>query len=64
MFEYLVSPGKKVTILGRIESQRDGARNSLIRFGLWQQVVKEHPEVDCLVINAVVQRDLDMNGLI
>jgi len=76
MAEYLISMNKKVIIVGRTESKLSqtaqalghstayyvldtGDISSIPRFT--KKVLQEHPEVDCLINNAGVQRPLDIN---
>ena len=76
MSEYLISKGKRVIIVGRTESKLQQAAKDLGHNTAYyvldtgsiadipsfvQNVVKDHPEVDCLINNAGVQRPLDIN---
>ncbi|KAI4131108.1 MAG: hypothetical protein LQ347_003120 [Umbilicaria vellea] len=74
MSEWLISIGKKVIIVGRTESKLQTAAremkaaeyytldtgdiNSIPSFV--KQVIKDHPDVDCLINNAGVQRPLEI----
>jgi short-subunit dehydrogenase involved in D-alanine esterification of teichoic acids len=75
--EYLISLGKSVILVGRTEKTLaqtakelshgttyyvldTGAISSIPSF--IQKVLNEHPEVDCLINNAGVQRPLDVNS--
>jgi len=75
--QYLIKRGKKVIIAGRTESKLRAAAEeigatayyvldtgdiaSISRFV--QRLTQDHPDVDCLVNNAGVQRPLDVNGM-
>ena len=74
--EWLISQGKKVIIVGRTESKLETAAKEMGHStpyyaldtgnisaipGFIQRVVKDHPEVDCLINNAGVQRPLEIN---
>ncbi|MCJ1478538.1 hypothetical protein MMC13_007218 [Lambiella insularis] len=76
MAEYLVANGKKVIIAGRTESKLKQAASELghktpfymLDTGniasvppFVEKLVNEHPDVDCLINNAGVQRPLDIN---
>lgn len=77
MAEYFLSLGKKVIIAGRTESKLQTTSKELgdipyylIDTGDTSQIVpvirkitQEHPELDCLVNNAGVQRPLDVNNM-
>lgn len=78
MAEHFLSEGKKVIIVGRTESKLKEASQKLkgnpsyytMDTGeveklkpVLDQILKEHPEVDCLINNAGVQRPLDVNSL-
>lgn len=77
MAEYFLSEKKKVIIVGRTESNLKSAAKELGNIpyyvldtgdlkaipGFVKQVVKEHPELDCVVNNAGVQRPLDVNKM-
>lgn len=77
MAEYLQSQGKKVILVGRTESNLREASKSLKDAPYYtldtgktstissfaSQVIKEHPEVDCLINNAGVQRPLHITSL-
>ncbi|KAF6797628.1 short-chain dehydrogenase [Colletotrichum sojae] len=74
MAQYFISKGKKVLLAGRTESKLrettkeigaagyyvldTGAVSSIPAFV--ERITKEHPELDCLVNNAGVQRPLDI----
>ena len=74
---WLISEGKKVIIVGRTESKLQAAAEEMGHSTPYytldtgdisaipdfiKQVVKDHPEVDCLINNAGVQRPLDVNS--
>ncbi|KAG9928139.1 short-chain dehydrogenase, partial [Aureobasidium melanogenum] len=74
--EYFISQGKKVIIVGRTESKLQstskeiGADYYVLDTGdiksipsFIQKITKEHPELDCLVNNAGVQRPLNVNDM-
>ena len=77
MSQYLVKQGKKVIIAGRTEknlqeTQKEigceayyvldtGKADSIPAFV--QKITKEHPELDCLINNAGVQRPLEFNKM-
>ncbi|KAF2096115.1 NAD(P)-binding protein [Rhizodiscina lignyota] len=77
--EYFLKLGKKVIICGRTESNLQNAARELNNKnlsyyvldtsdlaaipGFIKKVTSEHPEVDCLVNNAGVQRPLDVNEM-
>lgn len=77
--EYFLSIGKKVIIAGRTESKlkdtvKDINNDKLSYYVLdtgditsipafIKKITKEHPDLDCLVNNAGVQRPLDVNGM-
>lgn len=75
MSKYLISKGKKVIIAGRTESKLQTASKDLgdVPYfvldtsdtssieGFVHKLTTEHPEVDCLINNAGVQRPLDVN---
>lgn len=76
MSKYLVSLGKTVIIVGRTEKTLSQAAEKLGHGTKYyvldtgktsdipdfcQKIIKEHPEVDCLINNAGVQRPLDVN---
>jgi len=77
MAEYLISQNKKIIIVGRTESNlkttsKDigaaayfvldtGDINSIPSFV--KKVTSEHPDVDCLINNAGIQRPLEVNKL-
>lgn len=78
MAKYFISQGKKVIIVGRTEDKLVQTAKVLGHGTVYyvldtgkiseipsfvQKVIKEHPEVDCLVNNAGVQRPLDINDL-
>lgn len=74
MAEYFISIGKKVIIVGRTEEKLKeaspklkGAPYYLLDTGnvselkpIVEKITKEHPELDCLINNAGVQRPLDV----
>ncbi|MCJ1252834.1 hypothetical protein MMC24_000640 [Lignoscripta atroalba] len=73
MAKWLTSQGKKVIIAGRTESKLQsaaeeiGAAYYVLDTGdiaaipsFVKQVIKDHPEVDCLINNAGVQRPLEV----
>jgi len=77
MAEWLIKQGKKVIIVGRTESKLQEASKTLgndtpyyvLDTGkvadipaIAKKIIKEHPEVDCVVNNAGVQRPLDVNA--
>lgn len=77
MAEWLISEGKKVIIVGRTESKLQTAAKELGHETAYftldtgdisaipsfiKSVLQDHPEVDCLVNNAGVQRPLDINN--
>ena len=77
MTEWLITKGKKVIIVGRTESKLQSAAkefgNATPYYTLdtgdissipsfIKTVLKEHPETDCLINNAGVQRPLDVNN--
>jgi len=77
MAEYFVKLGKKVIIVGRTESKLQEAAKSLGHDTSYytldtgkisdiapfaEKVVKEHPEIDCIVNNAGVQRPLKIEN--
>ncbi|KAI4737880.1 short-chain dehydrogenase [Aureobasidium sp. EXF-12298] len=74
--EYFVSQGKKVIIVGRTESKLQSASKEIgadyyvLDTGdiksipsFIQKITKDHPELDCLVNNAGVQRPLNVNDM-
>ncbi|MCJ1397558.1 hypothetical protein MMC11_000752 [Xylographa trunciseda] len=76
MAEYLISKGKTVIIAGRTEETLKNAASKLGHKTAYyvldtgkidaipsfvERLTKEHPEVDCLINNAGVQRPLDIN---
>ena len=77
MAEWFIQQGKKVILVGRTESNLKEASSKLNNASYYvldtgkisdipdfaKKVVKEHPEVDCLVNNAGVQRPLDVTDL-
>jgi len=77
MSEYFLGLGKKVIIVGRTESKLKEASQKLKDCPWYtldtgdveaaksklQVILKEHPEVDCLINNAGVQRPLDVDNL-
>ncbi|MCJ1224924.1 hypothetical protein MMC12_001571 [Toensbergia leucococca] len=74
MSEWLISQGKKVIIVGRTESKLKTAAKEMGAAEYYvldtgdmaaipsfvKHVIKDHPEVDCLINNAGVQRPLDI----
>ncbi|KAK9893976.1 NAD(P)-binding protein [Cystobasidium minutum MCA 4210] len=74
--QWLVNQGKKVIIVGRTESTLKDSANEIGATGYYvldtgdipaiepfvKKVLKAHPEVDCLINNAGVQRPLDVNN--
>jgi short-subunit dehydrogenase involved in D-alanine esterification of teichoic acids len=72
--EYFVSLGKKVLLAGRTESNLAAAAKEIGAHGYYvldvgvsadipafvERITKEHPELDCLVNNAGVQRQIDI----
>ncbi|KAI1844878.1 hypothetical protein JX265_009465 [Neoarthrinium moseri] len=74
MSQYFISQGKKVIIAGRTESKLQQTAKEIGAAGYYvldtgavsaipeciQNIVKEHPELDCLVNNAGVQRPLEV----
>lgn len=75
---YFVSQGKKVIIAGRTEDNLKSAVQDLGKNATYyvldtgktgslsefiKKITKEHPDLDCLVNNAGVQRPLDVNNL-
>lgn len=75
--KYLISIDKKVIIVGRTESKLEEAVKKLGHgttyyvldtgdvpsiAGFVSKVTQEHPDVDCLINNAGVQRPLDVNN--
>lgn len=77
MSEYLVSQGKKVIICGRTESKLKTAAKEIGNCPYYvldtgdiaaiptfvKKITSEHPELDCIINNAGVQRPLDVNEL-
>ncbi|THZ81476.1 short-chain dehydrogenase, partial [Aureobasidium pullulans] len=74
--EYFISEGKKVIICGRTESKLQstckeiGADYYVLDTGdikaipgFIKKITQEHPELDCLVNNAGVQRPLNVNDM-
>ena len=76
MAEWLISQGKSIIIVGRTESKLQTATKELGHGTTYytldtgdisaipsfvKSVIKDHPEVDCLINNAGVQRPLDIN---
>jgi len=76
MSEWLISQGKKIIIAGRTKSKLQDAAKKLEHNTAYyvldtgdvkaipafiKKVTSEHPEVDCLINNAGVQRPLDVN---
>ncbi|MCJ1378337.1 hypothetical protein MMC17_001434 [Xylographa soralifera] len=77
MAEYLISKGKTVIIAGRTEETLQRTASGLGHKTAYyvldtgkidaippfvEKLTKEHPEVDCLINNAGVQRPLDINN--
>ncbi|PBP27503.1 short chain dehydrogenase [Diplocarpon rosae] len=77
MSKYLISLGKSVIIVGRTEETLARAAKDLGQgtsyyvldtgniaaiSDICKKVIKQHPEVDCLINNAAVQRPLDINN--
>ena len=77
MAQWLVSKGKKVIIVGRTESKLKetaqelglGTSYYVLDTGdipaiaaFCSKIIADHPEVDCLINNAGVQRPLDVNS--
>jgi len=74
---YFLSQGKKVIICGRTESKLQEASKQMSNCPYYvldtgntsaipefiKQVTEDHPELDCLVNNAGVQRPLDVNEM-
>ncbi|KAI0598424.1 NAD(P)-binding protein [Biscogniauxia sp. FL1348] len=72
---YFISKGKKVLIAGRTESNLQGTVREIRAAGYYvldtgviskipdfvKRITTEHPELDCVVNNAGVQRPLDVN---
>ncbi|KAI1759372.1 NAD(P)-binding protein [Hypoxylon sp. FL1150] len=72
--EYLISKGKKVIIAGRTESNLQKTAKEIGAAGYYvldtgaisdipafiSRIIKDHPELDCLVNNAGVQRPLQV----
>lgn len=77
MAEYFTGLGKKVIIVGRTESKLKEASEKLNKSPFYvldtgkvdelkpivEKITKEHPEMDCLINNAGVQRPLDVINL-
>lgn len=77
MAEWFQQQGKKVILVGRTESKLQEASKTLKNAPYYvldtgkvadvpafaKKVLKEHPEVDCLINNAGVQRPLDVQNL-
>ncbi|KAM0233820.1 hypothetical protein ACHAP5_010252 [Fusarium lateritium] len=71
--EYLISKGKKVLLVGRTESNLQSTTKEIGAAGYYlldtgkiseipefiKKVTSEHPELDCLINNAGVQRPID-----
>ncbi|KAH6951368.1 hypothetical protein DER45DRAFT_382455 [Fusarium avenaceum] len=71
--EYLISKGKKVLLVGRTESNLQSTTKEIGAAGYYlldtgkiseipefiKKVISEHPELDCLINNAGVQRPID-----
>lgn len=78
MAEYFIKTGKQVIIIGRTEAKLKDASDRLgngTKFytldtgdtkateTVSKTIISEHPEVDCLILNAGVQTPLDVNSL-
>lgn len=78
MAEYFTKQGKKVIIAGRTEEKLQSASKDKLNncpyyvldtgetakiSDFIQKITKDHPELDCLVNNAGVQRPLDVNEM-
>jgi len=77
MSDYFLSQGKKVIICGRTESKLQAAAKEMNSCPYYvldtgdipaipafiEKITKEHPDLDCLVNNAGVQRPLDVNEM-
>ncbi|KAK5138171.1 hypothetical protein LTR08_004866 [Meristemomyces frigidus] len=75
--DYFLSQGKKVIIVGRTQSNLEAASNEMKNCPYYvldtsnisaipdfiKKITTEHPELDCLVNNAGVQRPLDVNEM-
>jgi len=75
--EYLIKKGKKVIIVGRTESNLKSTASEIGATAYYvldtgridsipsfvQKVTKDHPEIDCLINNAGVQRPLEISKL-
>lgn len=75
--EYLTKQGKKVIICGRTEEKLKAASKELGALDYYvldtgdiksipsfiEKMIKQHPELDCLINNAGVQRPLDVNKM-
>jgi len=75
--EYFLSQGKKVIICGRTESKLEAAAKEMKGVSYYvldtgdipaipnfiKKVTAEHPDLDCIVNNAGVQRPLDVNEM-
>ncbi|KAI9753638.1 MAG: ribonuclease T2-like [Chaenotheca gracillima] len=78
MADWLIDQGKEVIIVGRTESKLQTAAKEMGGRATYYvldtgnisaipefvaRIVRDHPEVDCLINNAGVQRPLDINNL-
>ena len=77
MSEYFIKEGKKVIIVGRTQSNLEAASKEMKNCPYYvldtgkisaisdfiKTITQEHPELDCLVNNAGVQRPLDVNEM-
>ncbi|PSK34064.1 Peroxisomal hydratase-dehydrogenase-epimerase [Elsinoe australis] len=75
--QYLISQGKQVIIAGRTESNLQSTSKEIGATSYYvldtgkteaiqsfvQKITKEHPELDCIINNAGVQRPLDVNKM-
>lgn len=75
--QYLIKNGKKVIIAGRTESKLQSTSKEIGCSGYYvldtgdipaisdfiKKITKEHPDLDCLINNAGVQRPLDVNKM-
>ena len=75
--EYFLNQGKKVIIVGRTKSNLEAASKEMKDCPYYvldtgkisaipefiKKIIQEHPELDCLVNNAGVQRPLDVNEM-
>ncbi|KAG9255597.1 short-chain dehydrogenase [Emericellopsis atlantica] len=77
MAEYFIANGKKVLLAGRTESNLQETSKAIGAAGYYvldtgktadipsfvEKITKEHPELDCLVNNAGVQRPIDVTKM-